>query len=239
MPIQIDGQVIIIIILLIFGISLYIYNNMYSESKEVSDKAEKDYVLKRMAELKNPNQTIHIHGAGVGGKDQITKDDEDQINDPLKYPYTRLPRYIIDQYKDSGFYESGAFGSASNYFDDTEKIIGNLISSDPLMPAFPIFEKPSATNRDRYFYYTIDTRLSNNMKIKVPMNTIVLNGRQRNNVVDNGIEQIMDEDTLEILDYNFPDQTVFTARLYPRQSGLYYNPYMGGNPVVTSKYSQF
>ena len=84
----------------------------------------------------------------------------------------------------------------------------------------------------------IDTRLSNNYKIKIPMNHIILNGRQRNNVVENGVEQILDNDTVEVLDYNFPAQTVFTARLYPRQSGLYYNPNLGGNPVVTSKYSQ-
>ncbi len=236
--VEFDSKIFIIIILIICGIVLFIYNN--TKSKNVDFELETKLLQKQM-EL-NPgltkHKTININKFSDGFfKDKITREDNEQINNPLKYPYTRLPRYILDQYKDSGFYESGAFGSASNYFDDSEKIVGNLIV-DANYPSFPLFEKPSATNRERYFYYTIDTRLTNDYKIKIPLNNIKVNGRQRNNVVENGIEQLNNDDSIEIFDYNFPPNTVFSVKLYPRQSGLYYNPYLGQNPNV-SKMSSY
>lgn len=240
---ELDPQVIIILILVAICIILYVYNNYFSSPKVsvgASSEAERLYLLKKLAQLKQ-NKIINIHHGGGGYVDPVTREDEKQVHDDLTYPYTRLPRYIIDQNKMTGFYESGAFGSASNYFDDTEKIVGNIILDPTVqgqnLPAFPIYEKPSATNRDRYFYYIIDTRLQNNHKIKVPLDNIVVNGRTINNAVDNGIDQLMTDDSLEILNFNFAPGTLFRAKLYPRQSGLYYNPYLSGHPI-TSKYSK-
>lgn len=216
--ITLEPPLVVIIILLIVGLTLFIYSYYY------------------LPVVTKPQEKVRIVKVDKAfGRDQVTYEDERQVNDPLTYPYTRLPRYIIDQNKSSGFYESGAFGSASNYFDDSEKIIGNLIL-DPTnqtleYPAFPIYEKPSATNRDKYFYYIIDTRLQNNYKIKVPMNNITVNGRVRYNVIENGIDQLNNDDVVIINDFNFPPNTEFIVKLYPRQSGLYYNPYLSGQPL--------
>lgn len=214
MTIELDGQIITIIILSIACIALYLYNNQLN--------FQKPYRSQQLGH--NVKKYIPYN---------FKKEDDNILNNPLQYPYTRLPNRIIDQYKRSGFYESGAFGNATNYFGDSEKIVGNLIAEpNSNISALPLFEKASGLHRDRYFYYTIDTRLSNNYKIKIPMNNLIINGKIRKNIIDNGIDEIMDGDEIEILDHNFPPGTIFTAKLYPKQSGLYYDPNISNDLIV-------
>lgn len=223
---QIDAHLLILVSLIL--ICLYIFYCYTQDPKNMS-QSDKLFFIQRIGELLKQNK-ISPQDHKKFSK-MLHKEDEAMVKDSLKYPYTRLPSRIIKQYKDSGFYESGAFGNATNYFEDSEKIIGNIILDPSIqnmqMPAFPIYEKSSATNRDKYFYYIIDTRLSNNYKIKIPMNTIKVNGRKKDNVNQVGIDQLMSNDTIEILDFNFQPGTIFNVKLYPKQSGLYYNPDVG------------
>jgi hypothetical protein len=243
---SIDFQVVLIVLVISVGIYLYFSYNSNTEKHTCSQnngklsQSEKQMLLQKLASMKQP-KVVNINKYDDGYfQDPITRDDHAILDDPLRYPYARLPRNIIKMYMESGHGTSGHFGQMSNLYDDTEKIVGNLIVDggyDIQLPAIPLFEKPSVINRDKYFYYIIDTRLTNNYRIKVPLKTIKINGKRRDNALDYGIEQIYDDDEIEILDYNFPEGTVFRAKLYPRQSGLYYNPMIPTTVPMVSQWS--
>lgn len=148
--------------------------------------------------------------------DAIKRQDEISMVDPLIYPQTRLPRDVLEQYRE--FYNRQGvlppFNQATQpYLFDNPIMNGFLMKAtdenikDGNPQSVPLFRLKSTRNNNRYFYYTMDQR-QHGIPVKIPLDNICVNGRHTHGSEDYGIDELFTDDEITNIDI-FPGSTYY------------------------------
>jgi hypothetical protein len=211
---------IIIIIVVIFV--FYLIYSQNSTKRNISDKlvemnsslrpGEKCENCKRpekvIEKMEQPNVTsITIDTNNDPYSDFIKKQDLYAMKDPLTYPQMRLPREVLEKYKEY-FEKNGVyppFNEATQPLFDNSMLNGFLAKldnenepfNDNFPNAVPLFRLKSPTNTNRFYYYIIDQKNNSNIMLKIPLDAVKINGTRYNNAETYGIPELYDGDIIE------------------------------------------
>lgn len=165
---------------------------------------------------------INIDTANDPYSDAIKKQDYYAMNDPLTYPQLRLPREVLEKYQE---YQERT-GEPINFYQYHKPLFDNPIlngymikqsdANDPFTDTspvtLPLFRMKNPKNTNRFFYYTIDQRNPTDLKLKIPLDGVKVNGKKYENSEFYGLPELYDGDIIEDI-VIFPN-TKFSLMLY-------------------------
>jgi hypothetical protein len=170
-----------------------------------------------------PVANITIEGDTDPYSDAIKRQDLYTMYDPLTYPQLRLPREVLERYNEyyerTGSYPPFNAATQPQLFDNP--ILNGILMKeiDPHEPfddkvpsTIPLFRVRSSKNTNRYFYYILDQRFLSKIELKIPLDTVKLNGVAYNNADFYGLPEIFDGDSVENISI-YP-ATKFNVTLY-------------------------
>lgn len=226
MPVSSSSTLIVIIIAVaaVAVIGFLVYSQSQSNKAGLA-------VLQQTEHMTQPCPTCSLGGQGMNinidttndpYSDAIKKQDYYAMNDPLTYPQLRLPREVLEKYQE---YQDRT-GEPINFYQYHKPMFDNPIlngymikqadSTDPFADTSPItlplFRVKNPKNTNRFFYYTIDQRNPTDLKLKIPLDGVKVNGKKYDNTEFYGLPELYDGDIIEDI-VIFPN-TKFSLMLY-------------------------
>ncbi|AKI80064.1 hypothetical protein QJ850_gp635 [Acanthamoeba polyphaga mimivirus] len=165
---------------------------------------------------------VHIEHESDPYSDPIKKQDIYGMMDPLTFPQQRLPREVLQKYQE--YYDKNGsyppFGQNTQPLFDNPVLAGILIKqvdenepfTDNVPSSIPLFKVKSNKNSNRFFYYIIDQRYFSKLELKIPLDSIRVNGVRYNNAEFYGIPELFDGDVIDNIAL-YPSNR-FSVKLY-------------------------
>lgn len=176
-----------------------------SQSCEKCDLLEKK--IQQLSPQLSPIQSsIVIENDPDPYSDPIKKQDLYTMYDHLTYPQMRLPREILDKYREyyqqHGVYP--AFNQSTKPLFDNAILNGYLVKvvdenepfTDNVPSAIPLFRQKSEKNTNRFFYYIIDQRYQSRLELKIPLDNVKINGVRYENSDYYGLPELYEGDII-------------------------------------------
>lgn len=219
--------IIVVAAVAVIGFLFYSQN----QNKPVLDRIENMSASCPSCSLKHVpaadgNMNINIDTHADPYADPIKRQDLYSMNDPLTYPQLRLPREVLEKYQE--YYDRT--GEWPNFYQHHKPMFDNPIlngylikqadSNDPFADTspvtVPIFRVKSMKNTNRFYYYIIDQRNQTDLKLKIPLENVKVNGKKYSNGEFYGLPELYDGDIIE--DIPIYPNSKFMLMLYKNHS---------------------
>ena len=181
-------------------------NTSHPHNKQTCHECE--YYKSQYLKMKSDRESTQSSDPSDIYSDPIKNQDLHTLYDPLNYPRQRLPREILERYKE--YYEKNGIYPPFN--QETRPLFDNPILAaylvkiveenepnfgDNIPNTVPLFKVKSQQYNNKYFYYVIEQRHLSKIELKIPLDNVKIDGKRYENGEFYGLPEIGDDSIIE------------------------------------------